>query len=369
MSVITARFHGRLGDFALDLGFTAPAAGVTALFGPSGCGKTTVLRCMAGLTRLAGRMAVGDEVWQDERRFAPPHRRALGYVFQDANLFAHLSVRANLLYGPRRARPRPADDGFDAIVALLNLERLLDRAPARLSGGERQRVALGRALLAQPRLLLMDEPLSALDRMSKEEILPYLDALGGRAGPPVIYVSHDVSEVARLADHVVALERGRVAAAGPAGDILERLDLGPVAGRFEAGVTLTARVTGHDPVYHLTALDHAGQRIVMPYTGDPLGALIKFRIRARDVALAIEKPRGVSVQNILSGVIAAIVAEPDTAYAETLVDIGGARIRARITRAAAADLALEPGRPVYALIKSVSFDRRSLARVPTDNPG
>jgi len=199
---VTAHFHGRRGAFALDAAFTLQAAGVTALFGPSGCGKTTILRCLAGLERLEGSLRIGDRAWQDGSRFVPPHRREVGYVFQDANLFAHLSVRGNLEFGARRAgRDDTASPAvaFDELVALLGIGTLLDRAPARLSGGEKQRVAIGRALLSAPRLLLMDEPLAALDAANKLEILPYLERLHRRLSIPVVYVTHAPEEVARLA--------------------------------------------------------------------------------------------------------------------------------------------------------------------------
>lgn len=208
--MIEARFSGRLGDFSLDVAISAPADGVTVLFGPSGSGKTTVLRCLAGLARLTGSLRVGDAVWQNERTFAPPHRRQVGYVFQDAALFEHLSVRGNLMYGRRRAG-LSADGEFERVVALLGLECLLDRGPARLSGGERQRVAVGRALLAAPRLLLMDEPLASLDAARKAEVIPYLDALRRDARLPIFYVTHDVTEAARLGDRMLILRGGRIA--------------------------------------------------------------------------------------------------------------------------------------------------------------
>ena len=214
--MIEATFAGRLGDFRLDVAFTAPGRGITGLFGPSGCGKTTVLRCLAGLLRLDGALSLGGEVWQDQRRFVPPHRRGAAYVFQDADLFAHLTVRGNLEFGRSRAGETAAI-AFDAVVALLGLEPLLTRNPARLSGGERQRVAIGRALLSQPRLLLLDEPLAGLDAAAKAEILPYLEALHAEIATPVIYVSHDVAEIASLADHLVVMKAGRVVASGACG--------------------------------------------------------------------------------------------------------------------------------------------------------
>ena len=243
---IDVDFNGSLDAFNLDAAFRTPMHGITALFGPSGCGKTSVLRCMAGLQRLPGRLSVADEVWQDSARgkFLPPHRRPVGYVFQEASLFAHLSVRANLLYGASRAARSGRGETlfFDDVVELLGLAPLLERAPRALSGGERQRVAVGRALLSRPALLLMDEPLAALDLNTKDEILPYLEALHESLAVPIIYVSHDVAEVARLADRIVVMSTGRIVDEGEVGDVLERLDLHGAADRFEAGVVLTARV-------------------------------------------------------------------------------------------------------------------------------
>lgn len=210
--MIEARFEGRLGGFVLDVALEVPAAGVTVLFGPSGSGKTSLLRCLAGLTRLPGRLTIDGEVWQDEQLFRPPHRRRVGYVFQDAALFEHMDVRANLLYGRRRAA-LGADGEFDRLVDLLGLAALLGRVPTRLSGGERQRVAIGRALLSSPRLLLMDEPLASLDAARKAEVLPYLDALRRDAGVPIFYVTHDLTEAARLGDRMLLMRDGRIAEA------------------------------------------------------------------------------------------------------------------------------------------------------------
>lgn len=229
--MIEARFHGRLGDFALDVTLSTPEAGVTVLFGPSGSGKTTVLRCLAGLTRLAGRLQVGEEIWQDERTFAPPHRRRVGYVFQDAALFDHLNVRGNLMYGRRRAG-LTADAEFDRLTTLLGLDGLMGRGVAKLSGGERQRVAIGRALLSDPRLLLMDEPLASLDAARKAEVVPYLEALRRDAKIPIFYVTHDVTEAARLGDRLLLLREGQlveqvaraaVPEAGVVGGLADRL--------------------------------------------------------------------------------------------------------------------------------------------------
>lgn len=368
---LAATFTGALGGFTLDAAFEVPLNGVTALFGPSGSGKTSVLRCVAGLTRVPGRLEVDGEAWQDDARsvFRPPHRRPIGYVFQEASLFAHLSVRDNLLYGRRRARREGGPETAE-VVAVLGLERLLHRNPDRLSGGERQRVALGRALLARPRLLLMDEPLSALDRGARDEILPYLEALRDGFGLPILYVSHDFSEVARLADRMVLLSVGQVLATGPVESLLERLDLGRATGRFEAGALLSATVIGHDRSLCLTRLTVSGQSLEIPLTTAPEGATVRLRVRARDVALATRAPTGLSIRNVLQGTIAEVVEEPETAYAETLIDLGDARLRARVTRASLADLKLRVGSPVHALIKSIALDggRRTGPPTPGTRP-
>jgi molybdate transport system ATP-binding protein len=298
---------------------------------------------------------VGDALWQDSASgvFLKPHRRAVGYVFQGESLFAHLSVHRNLLYGARRAGEGTLK--LDDVVTLLGIGHLLDRAPHALSGGERQRVAIGRALLSQPQLLLMDEPLSALDEIAKSDILPYLEGLHRALSIPILYVSHDISEVARLADRMIVMADGRKVTEGSIQAVMERLDLQPMTGRFDAGVVLHARVARHDNVYALTHLEYDGQSLTIPLVEAPVGQTIRLAIRARDVALATQKPEGISVRNILSGTIADIREEAGTAYAETLIDVGDARIRSRITRASVADLGLKPGVPVYALVKSISF--------------
>ena len=370
---IRAAFAGALGSFSLDIAFEAPMRGITALFGASGCGKSTTLRCIAGLQRLSGRLVVDGETWQDDGAgvFLGTHKRPIGVVFQDASLFTHLSVHKNLLYGARRAERSgvPPTIRSDDVIQLLGIEHLLDRAPAALSGGERQRVAVGRALLSQPRLLLMDEPLSSLDQMAKDEILPYFEALHEQLSIPILYVSHDITEVARLADRMIILSSGRKLAEGSVRDLLERLDLQPETGRFEAGVILTARVTGHDEKFSVTHLDHHGQAISMPARDLAVGDEVRLRIRARDVSLATRRPESISVRNVLSGTIMEIAEDPETAYAETLIDIGGGRLRARITRQSVADLRLAPGLPVYALVKSIAFDRETLSVAATTLPG
>jgi molybdate transport system ATP-binding protein len=355
--------HIAFGDFDLDVTHRMPLDGITALFGPSGCGKSTLLRIMSGLERVArGRIQFGDEVWQDASRavFVPPHQRGVGYVFQDTRLFPHLTIEGNLRYAEKRSRTAGRGIHFEDVVTALDLATLLSRRPQSLSGGERQRVAIGRTLLTRPRLLLMDEPLAALDLKRKAEILPYIERLPQAFHVPVIYVTHSIDEVTRLANRMLVLSSGRVVTYGPVAESLERLDLQAVTGRFEAGVVLTARVTKHDDKFRLTHLDHHGQDIIMPMADLAIGDDVRLRIRARDVALATQRPSGISVRNILAGTIAEIVEESDTAFAETLVDIGQAKIRARVTRSAVAELGLAPGKPIFALVKSISFDRRAL---------
>jgi len=270
MSGIQARFQSRRGDFTLDVDLQLPDRGVTALFGHSGSGKTTLLRAMAGLDRCDGHMIFRDATWQNDGQgdtqslFLPVHQRAIAYVFQEASLFAHLSVRGNLAYGYKRLSAEQRRIGWDAAVEWLGLEAMLDRSPASLSGGERQRVAIARALLVSPELLLMDEPLSALDSRSKAEILPYLERLHRELNIPVIYVTHAVEEVARLADYIVQLEAGRVVAQGSAIDLLSSLTQRPVEGE-EAGALIEATIRQHDDAHHLSELVlPCGQLILAP---------------------------------------------------------------------------------------------------------
>jgi molybdate transport system ATP-binding protein len=356
---ISARFAGAVGGFALDVAFEAPPAGVTALFGASGSGKTTVLRCIAGLQRLDGRFALGADVWQDAATFRPPHRRPVGYVFQEASLFPHLAVRENLLFGRRRATVpagRP-EIGFDEVVALLGLSGLLQRAVTALSGGERQRVALGRALLSQPALLLMDEPLSALDRSTKDEILPFLERLHAALALPVLYVSHDIAEVERLADRVVLLERGRVIGAGPLAAVQADPAL-PLVRRRDAAATLDAVTGDHDAAYGLLALHVDGGRLVVPAPATPAGLRRRVRIEAGDVSLAREAPRATSIANILP---VRILDRVDGAPGEVIAVLGlgpdgrGARLLARLTLWSWDHLSLAVGDAVLAQVKGVAL--------------
>ncbi|RIY01266.1 molybdenum ABC transporter ATP-binding protein [Aureimonas flava] len=356
---IEAAFRGKLGTFSLDAAFQAPMRGVTALFGPSGCGKTTLLRCIAGLQRLEGRLSVGGEIWQDGGTFLPPHRRPIGYVFQEASLFAHRSVRGNLLYGFDRAmrgRDGPPAIGFDEVCDLLGLERLIDRSPRHLSGGERQRVSLGRALLSQPRLLLMDEPLSALDAMAKQEILPYFERLHARLALPILLVSHDIAEVERLADRLVLVRGGRVEAEGWINDLLTDPRL-PFAGTRGTAAVLSARVLGREAGDGLLRLDLDGQTVLVAAGAVAPGAPVRLRIAAADVSLALDRPSRSTILNVLHARILAIAEAGET---EVVVGLGlggggGQRLQARITRRSLAALELAAGMDVFAQIKGASL--------------
>ena len=356
---IRAGFRGRRGTFDLDVAFAVPGTGVTALFGPSGCGKTTILRCMAGLERMAdGYLNVGDAVWQDGKQFLPVHKRRIGYVFQEASLFAHLSVRDNLLFGRRRVKPANGGLAIDEVAELLGLSTLLDRSPVRLSGGERQRVAIGRAILSDPEILLMDEPLAALDRFAKEDILPYLERLTGELAIPVVLVTHDLSEVERLADHMVLMERGRVLANGPLGELLADPAL-PLAKMPEAAVVVTGKVAGYDADYHLTTLSVKGAELIVPGEIGDLGAARRLRIAASDVALCHTRAPGGS--SILNGPRVAIKATESANRHQVTVflrfgeDGSGAPLLARITRKSWEALDFQVGQTVHALIKSMAL--------------
>lgn len=345
----------RMGDLRLDVKFHTAETSVTALFGPSGSGKTTVLRCVAGLERCSdGLVAVGETVWQDDSRqvFVPTHRRPLGYVFQEASLFPHLNVRRNLEYGWRRIAPEERRVHFDDAVALLGVSPLLKREPAGLSGGERQRVAIARALLAGPRLLLMDEPLAALDQASKEEILPYLERICAELAMPILYVSHSLDEVARLADQVVMLEQGAVRACGPVAEIMTRLDLPPSHGD-EAEAVVDATVSHHEEQFHLTYLDSPAGSIAVP--GQPLrpGATRRVRIRARDVSIALGYNDQTSILNTFPARIVEMAeAGPDLMLR---LDAGGVALLARVTRKAGTALGLKPDMKVFAQVKGVAL--------------
>ncbi|MGL4756416.1 MAG: molybdenum ABC transporter ATP-binding protein [Aeromonadaceae bacterium] len=344
-----------LSDFSLDVSLTLPARGVSALFGPSGSGKTTVLRALAGLERLpASRVVIAGMVWQDEAQgiFVPPHRRALGYVFQEASLFAHLDVLGNLTFGMRRAGV--ADPALlNEMTGLLGIDGLLKRMPDQLSGGERQRVAVARALLTRPQLLLMDEPLSALDLKRKQEILPYLERLHEELAIPVVYVSHAPDEVARLADHLVLLERGRVVASGPLQQTLARTDL-PPAFADDAGVVIAGQLQAQEPD-GLMRLAFAGGVLLVPTRAYPVGQSLRCRIHARDVSLSLQEPHCSSILNRLPAVVETVSEGAAAGHLLVRVRCGETPILARITERSRRQLAIEPGLAVWVQIKGVAL--------------
>jgi molybdate transport system ATP-binding protein len=357
---IEAAFRGRIGKFSLDASFSMPATGVTAIFGPSGCGKTTVARCLAGLQYLPGSFcAIDGDIWQDPSTFRKPHQRPIGYVFQEANLFSHLSVKRNLLYGAPRGTEVSGSQriDLDEVIELLGLARLLERSPQNLSGGERQRVAIGRALLSQPKLLLMDEPLSALDRPTRNEILPFLERLHARLSLPVIYISHDMSEIEWLADHLVLMQHGCVVGAGSLA-ALQSDPLLPLAAAREAAVSLDATVRSHDATYGLLTLDVAGGQLQVPAPPAEAGLRQRLRIAASDVSIARAIPDASSILNVLP---ARIVSKSLAGRSEVIVVLAlgtgesGAQLLARITLRSWDLLGLDEAMTVYAQVKSVSL--------------
>jgi molybdate transport system ATP-binding protein len=368
--MLSVAVEHRLGDFRLDAAFES-GGGLTALFGRSGSGKTSLVNAIAGLIRPErGRIAVDGEVLTDTAMgvFVPARRRHIGYVFQEGRLFPHLTVRQNLLYGYWFATRRGRPGEVEHVTELLGIGELLARRPTNLSGGEKQRVAIGRALLAQPRLLVMDEPLASLDEERKTEILPYIERLRDEFAIPIIYVSHAIAEVTRLATTIVVMSEGRVAAAGPTAEIMGRIDLFPLTGWAEAGAILNTRVAEHDVRFGLTTLRSAAGDLRVPYIDMRLGAQLRVRIRARDVMIALEPPRGLSALNILPGTVAEI-GEAEGASVEMRLDCGGEALIARLTRRSIEALGLAPGRRVYAVIKSIAFDHQAFAGAPPSTPG
>jgi molybdate transport system ATP-binding protein len=337
----------QFGGFGLDVAFAAPA-GLTAIFGQSGAGKTTLIQAVAGLLRAdQARVMLGGE---DLARLAV-HKRRIGYVFQEARLFPHLSVRGNLGYG-RWFRPKGRAD-FARVVGLLGLEGLLERQPGKLSGGEKQRVAIGRALLSDPRLLIMDEPLSALDAARKAEILPYLERLRDEAGVPILYVSHAVAEVARLATTVVVLEAGRLRRIGAAAEVLSDPEIAPVLGLREAGALISARLVAQE-ADGLSRLETAAGPVFLPRVAAGLGAELRLRILAQDVMIALARPEGISALNVLAVRVRAI-RQGEGPGALVTLDLGAERLLARVTRRSVAALGLAEGQEVFAVLKSVAL--------------
>ena len=355
MSEIKAVFKRVLGDFTLDVSLSLPGRGVTAIFGPSGSGKTTLLRSIAGLERApGGYLTVNGDVWQDDAAgvFKPVHQRSLGYVFQAANLFAHLSVEGNLDYGLSRIPEHERKVSLAQAIDLLGIDKLLNRQPTTLSGGERQRVAIARALATSPQLLLMDEPLAALDVQRKAEVLPYLERLHTELDIPVLYVSHAPDEVARLADHLVLLDAGSVLASGPTRELMTRLDL-PLAHGDAAAAIIDAVVTQLEPNYHLSHAEFAGGQVSVLNPNLKIGQRVRIRVQARDVSLTLERQQATSVLNIFAAKVAAI--SPDSpGQVMVALNVGDSTLLARITRRSLDTLHLQVGSLVFAQVKGVA---------------
>lgn len=337
-------------------------SGVTALFGQSGSGKSSIVNMIAGLLRpKQGVIECDGTVFFDSEKKinVPVKNRRIGYVFQESRLFPHMNVARNLTYSQWAGKRGGQGRHFDEVVGLLGLHDLLPRKPETLSGGERQRVAIGRALLSAPSILLMDEPLASLDGARKAEILPYLERLRTDAGVPILYVSHAMDEIARFADDLVVVSDGSVLAYGPIAEVLGRIDLGPATGRHEAGSVLEGIVRERDKTFDLTGVQVDRQRLFVPGLEAPLGTPVRLRIRARDVSLALERPSAISIQNIIETQVVAIGA-PQGPYVELVLGLGTQMLRARITTKAQATLNIQPGLMVFALIKAVAIDRKAI---------
>lgn len=356
--MIEVRLQLNYPGFALKVDLKLPGRGVTALYGHSGSGKTTCLRCIAGLERAEdGFVQINDQVWQDSRNglFVPPHKRALGYVFQEASLFPHLSVRANLEFGFKRIARQQRRVDMAHATELLGIAHLLERHPQHLSGGERQRIGIARALLTSPQLLLMDEPLAALDSKRKSEILPYLERLHDELDIPVLYVSHAQDEVARLADHIVLLSDGQALASGPIGETLARLDL-PMALGDDAGVVINGSVSAYDAHYHLLTLQLPDSALSMRVAHAPLalGKQLRIKVQARDVSLSLQAQEPSSILNRLPVTVTEEISADNNAHVLVRLDVGGTPLLARITRFSRDQLQLHPGQALWAQIKAVA---------------
>ena len=356
---LAVRFRELFGTFKLDVAAEFPARGVTAIYGASGSGKTTLLRCIAGLHRPEGGFcALDSEVWQEGRGFVPPHLRRIGYVFQEASLFPHLNVRKNLLFGTSKS-DQTAARRLEEVLQILDLQHLTARAPHNLSGGERQRVAIGRALMSDPKLLLMDEPLSALDDAAKQEILPFIERICQTSAIPVLYVSHNMAEIERIAATLVLMQRGKIIAHGPLAQVQANPDL-PLFDSAAAAISFDADLSGYDAAYGLAQFTVAGGSFVVPAHQPPAVPQQRLKVLARDVSLSLQEPEGSSILNVLPAKIDA--AKPCGLHHITAsLRLGktgeGAVLLARITRRSWDVLALQPGMQVYAQVKSVAFER------------
>ncbi len=354
MHGIQACFKLDWSTFNLDVDLHIPSYGITALFGPSGSGKTTLLRCIAGLEKAPlGRLIVNGQIWQDTDYWLPTHKRELGYVFQEASLFSHLTVMGNLQFGRRRISD-PEKVSLEKAIDLLGIAHLLDRKPDRLSGGERSRVSIARALAANPSLLLMDEPLAALDSKRKQEIIPYLERLHETLNIPVIYVTHSTDEVARLADHLVIMENGHVQASGTLSDTLSRLDL-PIQSGQDPNIVLDAIVEEIDQSWHLARVAFDGGSLWTNDQSLSIGTRVRVMVLARDVSLAIKKPSQSSIQNVLQGRVDGIADDYHLGSALVRVSVGNVMFLSRLTKRAVALLGLAIGQSVWVQVKSVAL--------------
>jgi len=355
MSGIDFCFKLERDGFQLNAEAQLPGTGVTALFGASGSGKTSLLRCIAGLEQVGrGHIKINGECWQNSAKglFLPPHQRALGYVFQESALFPHLRVKANLEYGWQRTPADKRKGDLNHICDILGIGELLQRYPHQLSGGERQRIAVGRALLNSPQLLLMDEPMAALDRPRKAEIMPYLERLHAEADIPILYVTHDLEELARIADHLVLIEKGQILKQGPLTEMFASIDL-PIARDEDAGAIIKTRITQHDDEYHLTHLQFCGGEILVSRIKRAVGEPLNIRIHARDVSLALQPPGESSILNVVQATITEMV-DQGAGRIMMQLDAGGTPLLARITHKSQSRLELKVGMPIYAQIKSVA---------------
>ncbi len=352
---LSCSIHVDRGRFQLDVELSTEGPAFVALIGPSGSGKTTLLRAIAGLERTGSAdIAFQGQVWQSKSQFVPPHKRPIGYVFQEASLFPHLTVKKNLEFGMRRASPGARQLRFEEVVGLLGVTPFLSQRPCGLSGGERQRVAIARALLTSPELLLLDEPLASLDVTSRAQIIPYLAAVRRRLSIPVLYVTHSPAEVIRLADEIVYLSDGRIAARGPINDVLTRPEL-PLCHFEDAGAAIDAAVSAHEPEYHLMKLSVGQAFFTVSRRELPVGALVRLHVRARDVSISTVPPATSGMQNVIPCRVLDVHEEPDPAHRLLRLDAEGCVLLARVTAKTLDQLKVRAGTKVFAHVKAVAL--------------
>ena len=341
----------------LDIDTVIPSSGVTAIFGHSGSGKSSLLRCIAGLEKAdQGQLIINETCWQDLQTFLPTHKRPIGYVFQEASLFPHLNAQQNLNYAIKRADQPVSPELYQRVIDVMGIEGILIRYPSQLSGGERQRIAIARALLIQPRLLLMDEPLAALDHQRKQEILPYLERLHKNFNIPILYVSHSMDEVARLADHIVVLDKGKVIAEGALTEVFSRIDL-PQRLEEESGVILNGEVVEKDEQWQLMRIAFAEGHIWLPDSGEALTQQVRTRVLAKDVSLALTSHEDTSIVNRIPVTVAEIKSDKDTAMSLVRLSMGSEFVVSKLTQRSVHNLKLTLGLTVWAQIKSVAIVR------------